>query len=169
MEQTTTLQMCSTRMGCSHHRIVMPRMTPVSGGKGLCTTLCDNTCKYCTEKHEWKRCHMYGLGIYLADMAQKSHRYCSQPQIRNGRQVYRMIICSVLGKSFQIEGHLKDGQCMHDVVNVRALDEEELDHMIEPCVGSSAIHGVGASIVGIDGCVWGRVVGQEAECWRLHT
>jgi len=138
---------------------------PVSGGKGLCTTLCDNTCVHCTKKHEWNKCHMYGLGIYLADMAQKSHRYVSQPK----RGTYRMIVCSVLGKSFQIEGHLKDGQCMHDVVNVRALDEEELDHMIEPCVGSSATHGVGASIVGIDGSVWGRVVGQEAECWRLHS
>merc|ERR1719343_1969601 len=124
---------------------------PVSGGKGLCTSLCNNTCKYCTRKHEWSKCHMYGLGIYLADMAQKSHRYVSQPK----RGTYRMIVCSVLGKSFQIEGHLKDGQCMHDVVNVRALDEDELDHMIEPCVGSSATHGVGASIVGIDGSVWG--------------
>jgi len=80
---------------------------PRSGGKGLCTTLCDNTCRHCTTKHEWKRCHMYGLGIYLADMAQKSHRYCSQPKTgAGGRQAYRMIVCSVLGKSFQIEGHL---------------------------------------------------------------
>merc|ERR1712048_1531253 len=142
---------------------------PVSGGKGLCTTLCDNTCPHCTEKHEWKRCHMYGLGIYLADMAQKSHRYCSQPQIRNGRQVYRMIICSVLGKSFQIEGHLKDGQCMHDVVNVRALDEELLDEYIEPTKATKVSHGIGASIMGSLGDLWGRVVAEEHDCWRLHT
>merc|ERR1712165_192892 len=38
---------------------------PLSGGKGLCTTLCDNTCGHCTQKHEWNKCHMYGLGIYL--------------------------------------------------------------------------------------------------------
>merc|ERR1712232_1130903 len=71
---------------------------PVSGGKGMCTTLCDNTCQYCTEVHEWDRCHMYGLGIYLADSAVKSHRYVSRPSIRqNGRRRYRMIVCSVLG------------------------------------------------------------------------
>jgi hypothetical protein len=143
---------------------------PVSGGKGLCTTLCDNTCVHCTKKHEWKRCHMYGLGIYHADMAQKSHRYISQPKIgRNGRPTYRMIVCSVLGKSFQIEGHLKDGPCMHDVVNVRALDEEGLDEMIAPCAASRATRGVGASIAGLDGSVWGRVVAEEDHCWRLHS
>merc|ERR1711871_647642 len=117
---------------------------PVSGGKGLCTALCDNTCTYCTKRHEWKRCHMYGLGIYLGDMSQKSHRYCSQPKMsKRGRPTYKMIICSVLGKSFQIEGHLKSGTCMHDVVNVRSLDEEELDNMIEPCSAGRASHGVG--------------------------
>merc|ERR1719487_2625488 len=88
---------------------------PVSGGKGLSTTLCDNTCQYCTKKHQWGRCHMYGLGIYLGDMAQKSHRYVSQPN----KRTHKMIVCQVLGKSFQIEGHLKTGTCMHDVVNVR--------------------------------------------------
>merc|ERR1712157_260237 len=120
---------------------------PVSGGKGLCTTLCDNTCKYCVEKHEWRRCHMYGLGIYLGDMAQKSHRYISQPRTgKSGRPTYRMIVCSVVGKSYQVEGHLRDGQCMHDVVNVRALDEEDLDRT-----------------------AWGRVVADELDCWRLHT
>jgi len=143
---------------------------PVSGGKGLCTTLCDNTCTYCTKRHEWKRCHMYGLGIYLGDMSQKSHRYCSQPKMsKRGRPTYKMIICSVLGKSFQIEGHLKSGTCMHDVVNVRSLDEEELDNMIEPCSAGRASHGVGASISGICGTIWGRVVAEERTCWRLHT
>merc|ERR1711933_312635 len=105
---------------------------PVSGGKGLCTSLCNNSCTYCTEKHEWDRCHMYGLGIYLADMAQKSHRYVSRPQMHR----YRMIICSVLGKAFQLEGHLREQAAMHDVVNVRALDEDELDGLIEPCRSS---------------------------------
>merc|ERR1712048_3029 len=76
---------------------------PVSGGKGLSTTLCNNDCKHCTQKHEWNRCHMFGLGIYLADLAQKSHRYVSQPK---GNR-YRIVVCSVLGKSFQVEGHLR--------------------------------------------------------------
>merc|ERR1719188_1105043 len=144
---------------------------PVSGGKGLRTTLCTNACKFCTKRHEWDRCHMYGLGIYLGDIAQKSHRYISQPRTgKSGRPTYRMIVCSVVGKSYQVEGHLKDGQCMHDVVNVRALDEEELDRMIEPCKAAPrASRGVGASIVGLDGIAWGRVVADELECWRLHT
>jgi len=108
---------------------------PVSGGKGLCTTLCNNDCKYCTEKHEWSRCHMFGLGIYLADMAQKSHRYVSQPRMVGGRRQYRMIICSVLGRAFKVEGHLKCADAMHDVVQVRALCAEDIDTMIEPCAG----------------------------------
>jgi hypothetical protein len=107
---------------------------PVSGGKGLCTTLCNNDCEHCTQKHDWDKCHMYGLGIYLADMAQKSHRYCSQPKSgRNGRPVYRMVVCQVLGKSFQVEGHLKCADAMHDVVNVRSLTEDKVDDMIESC------------------------------------
>jgi len=113
---------------------------------------------------------MYGLGIYLADMAQKSHRYCSQPKTRaNGRQVFRMVVCSVLGKSFQIEGHLKFDRCMHDVVNVRALDEEELDQMIEPEKAAKVSRGLGASIQGLDDSIWGRVVGDEGGYWRLHS
>mmetsp|Transcript_66892 Transcript_66892/g.116387 ORF Transcript_66892/g.116387 Transcript_66892/m.116387 type:complete len:1268 (+) Transcript_66892:60-3863(+) len=143
---------------------------PVSGGKGLCTTLCDNTCVHCTEKHQWNRCHMYGLGIYLADMAQKSHRYVSQPKTgRSGRPTYRMIVCSVLGKSFQFEGHLKDGQCMHDVVNVRALDEEELDRFCEPCTVAKMNFGIGASIAGMDSSLWGRVVKDCSFWWQLHN
>jgi hypothetical protein len=114
---------------------------------------------------------MYGLGIYLGDMAQKSHRYTSQPRTsKHGKQTYRMIVCSVLGKSFQIEGHLRDGTGMHDVVNVRSLDEEDLENMIEPCKAAPAAqHGVGACIVGADGAVWGRVVAEDYDCWRLHT
>merc|ERR1712151_280377 len=94
---------------------------PVSGKKGLSTTLCDNTCPHCVHKHTWSRCHMYGLGIYLADMAKKSHRYISQPRTgRNGRTTYRMIVCSVLGKAFQIEGYLKD--CAVSVYGWSCLD-----------------------------------------------
>lgn len=76
---------------------------------------------------------MFGLGIYLADMAQKSHRYCSQPKRQGGRDVYRIVICQVLGKSFKIEGHLRDGTAMHDVVNVRSCAEEDIEKWIETC------------------------------------
>jgi hypothetical protein len=36
---------------------------PVSGGKGLRTSLCTNDCEHCTEPHKWDHCHMFGLGI----------------------------------------------------------------------------------------------------------
>jgi len=139
-------------------------LCPVSGGKGLCTSLCNNSCKYCTEKHEWGRCHMYGLGIYLGDMSQKSNRYVSQP--KNGR--YKMIVCSVLGNSYEIDGFLKGDRIMHDVCNVRDLTDEDMDDMIEVCKPCrTAESGIGANIAGIDGSPWGRVVGEERDCWRL--
>jgi len=107
---------------------------PVSGGKRLCTTLCNNDCTFCTEKHEWKRCHMFGLGIYLADLAQKSHRYVSEPShSSHGRPQFRMIVCSVLGRAYTVQGHLRFAEAMHDVPTVRALSPDELDGMVEPC------------------------------------
>jgi hypothetical protein len=139
---------------------------PVSGGKGLCTSLCTNTCEYCTEKHQWGRCHMYGLGIYLGDMSQKSNRYVSQPQ--NGR--HKMIVCSVLGKSFEIDGFLRGDRIMHDVINVRSLTAEMMDDMIEVCQPCKAVEsGVGANIIGMDGSSWGRVLSEDRDCWRLSS
>jgi len=116
---------------------------PKSGGKGLCTSLCNNDCKYCTEKHEWNKCHMYGLGIYLADMAQKSHRYVSQPK----GDRHRIIVCQVVGKAFQVEGHLRRAEAMHDVVNVRSLTDDIMDDMVEQCQACS----------------------DEGDCWRLQS
>jgi len=55
---------------------------PRSGGKGLCTTLCGTDCLHCREPHVWDKCHMYGLGVYMADLAQKSHRYVREPTER---------------------------------------------------------------------------------------
>jgi hypothetical protein len=85
---------------------------PISGGKGLCTTLCSTECKHCTEAHRWGKCHMYGLGVYLADIAQKSHQY-----VRNkGGKTYSMLRCRVcLGNPYLIEGNLLSGPAMHDV------------------------------------------------------
>jgi len=54
---------------------------PRSGGKGLCTSLCGTDCRKCREPHAWGHCHMYGLGVYLADQAQKSHRYVREPDL----------------------------------------------------------------------------------------
>lgn len=90
---------------------------PVSGNKGLCTTLCDSSCPHCTEPHVWDKCHMYGLGVYLADQAQKSHRYVREPEVRGGKEVYTLIRCRVnLGNPYLIEGHLLKPDAMHNFV-----------------------------------------------------
>jgi len=84
---------------------------PVSGGKGLCTTLCGTDCKHCMEAHSWHKCHMYGLGVYLADIAQKSHQY-----VKKSGNTYSMLRCRVvLGNPYMIEGNLLKGDAMHDV------------------------------------------------------
>ncbi|KAJ9448230.1 hypothetical protein DIPPA_22992 [Diplonema papillatum] len=85
----------------------------VSGGKNLCTTLCGTDCEHCVEPHEWNLCHMFGLGVYLADDAQKSNRYVVPDG--NGRRA--MIRCRVnLGSPYRIEANLLDQRAMHDFV-----------------------------------------------------
>jgi len=101
---------------------------PVSGGKGLCTSLCDTTCELCIERHTWCNCHMFGLGVYLADQAAKSHRYVSRPSGRH----HRLVVCSVLtSNALQISGHLRTGSAMHDVDSLRSLWDGDLADMVE--------------------------------------
>lgn len=103
-------------------------LCPRSGGKGLSTSLCDNTCKFCIEQHHWAKCHMYGLGIYLADMAAKSHRYVSRAK---GRE-HRMILCSVLsGRVLQLEAHLTSSECMHEVSRLGSMYPGECEQMVK--------------------------------------
>eukprot|EP00812_Abedinium_dasypus_P011757 NODE_52_length_2378_cov_1310.253121.p1 GENE.NODE_52_length_2378_cov_1310.253121~~NODE_52_length_2378_cov_1310.253121.p1 ORF type:complete len:429 (-),score=114.47 NODE_52_length_2378_cov_1310.253121:302-1588(-) len=97
-------------------------LCPRSGGKGLCTTLCGTDCPHCHEPHGWSKCHMYGMGVYLADLAQKSHRYVRVPLHEVGssdvaaRMVYSMLRCRVcLGNPYLIEGNLLRPQAMHEV------------------------------------------------------
>lgn len=106
----------------------------LSGGKGLCTSLCDNRCTKCTERHHWDKCHMFGLGNYLADIACKSHRYVSNPEaLPGGRRRYRMIVCSVLmGRVLELEGHLKERSSLHDLPSLRRLRNEELEAAVQP-------------------------------------
>jgi len=44
-----------------------------------------------------------------------------------------------------------------------------LDEYIEPTKATKVSHGIGASIAGSLGDLWGRVVAEEHDCWRLHT
>lgn len=80
-----------------------------------------------------------------------------------------MVICQVLGKSYKLEGHLREGTAMHDVVNVRACADEDLDKWIETCHTCTASSGIGANIQGIGGEHWGTVVADEFDCWRLSS
>lgn len=106
---------------------------PISGGKGLRTSLCTNTCQFCTKPHRWDRCHMFGLGIYLADIAQKSHRYVSEAATTaNGRRECKIVVCSVLlGDALQVEGHLRVGDAMHCVHSLRTLRDGDLPKMVD--------------------------------------
>jgi hypothetical protein len=58
---------------------------------------------------------MYGSGVYLADLAQKSHRFVREPEHDDeGRQVYRLLLCRVcLGSPYLIEGNLRQPDGMH--------------------------------------------------------
>jgi len=89
---------------------------PYSGGKGLSTTLCGTDCQHCCEPHLWNKCHMYGLGVYLADVAMKSHRYVREPENTEKGKLYSMLRCRVvLGNPYLIEGDLLTPEGMHDM------------------------------------------------------
>merc|ERR1712093_748143 len=80
---------------------------------GLCTTLCGTDCSHCCKEHKWGKCHMYGLGVYLADLAQKSHRYVREPEQRvvagdseeNGRWYIEGVNGELWGEAVEDEGH----------------------------------------------------------------
>merc|ERR1712226_1696743 len=43
------------------------------------------------------------------------------------------------------------------------------EDMIERCQACLDTWGLGGSIQGISGDMWGRVIGDDGSCWRLHT
>mmetsp|Transcript_63263 Transcript_63263/g.193537 ORF Transcript_63263/g.193537 Transcript_63263/m.193537 type:complete len:172 (-) Transcript_63263:126-641(-) len=105
---------------------------PVSGNRGLCTSLCANDCVHCIERHSWGRCHMYGLGIYLADMSAKSHRYITTPECGDRKRRCTMLLCEVLAsKTLHLKGHLRSGSSMHDVPSLRTIWGRDLQQMVE--------------------------------------
>lgn len=61
---------------------------------------------------------MFGLGVYFADMAKKSHRYVrGVHDTSEGSEVYSLLRCRVcLGKPYLIEGNLLRPDAMHDFV-----------------------------------------------------
>merc|ERR1712056_117356 len=89
-----------------------------------CLTLCDNKCVHCTRPHVWGRCHMYGLGVYLADQAFKSHLYVrptrgfvkpTEGVASHSVDVYSLIRCRVcIGAPYVIKGNKATPDAMHD-------------------------------------------------------
>lgn len=49
------------------------------------------------------------------------------------------------------------------------MTDDLVSEMIAPCRACNSSWGLGASIQGLDGEMWGRVVGDMGHCWRLHT
>lgn len=146
---------------------------PVSGGKGLCTSLCSTGCKHCTEPHSWGKCHMYGLGVYMADLAQKSHRYVREPERRKVQSDSRPV--SGVGGTIQgVDGDVW-GRVIGESSECWRLESGRIAKKITEGVRwnwaprGSATWGVGATILGSDWSSWGRVVADEGTCWRLES
>merc|ERR1719433_454638 len=98
---------------------------PRSGRKGLCTTLCGSSCRHCNAAHGWDRCHMYGLGVYLADLAQKSHRYVREPRRESPQKT-----SSAMGRwQTVLAGKWRsfDAKCQVEFDNAQAAGQEILD------------------------------------------
>lgn len=148
---------------------------PVSGGKGLTTTLCGTECHHCTRPHVWCKCHMYGYGVYLADLAQKSHRYARDPEMRQvgGRQLTCGVGARILGGDWQCWGtvvadegavwRLSDGR-------IAKKENEGVKWWWDTESGpETVVRGVGGTICGMSGEVWGRVVGDDGLVWNLES
>ena len=120
---------------------------------GITTTLCSNHCKYCTEPHKHNMCHMYGLGVYFADAAQKSERYCKEV---DGR--YSQLYCRVnLGSPCLIRGNLLEPDAMHHVYS--CVDPENyLDRVVQPYNSATRHETYHVDGLGIDRHMRGRSV-----------
>eukprot|EP01060_Flectonema_neradi_P023621 TRINITY_DN3189_c0_g1_i4.p1 TRINITY_DN3189_c0_g1~~TRINITY_DN3189_c0_g1_i4.p1 ORF type:complete len:649 (+),score=102.69 TRINITY_DN3189_c0_g1_i4:39-1985(+) len=93
---------------------------------GTSTTHCSNHCSYCVEPHNHNMCHMYGLGVYFADSAKKSQRYCKS----EGR--YSQLLCTVnLGSPCLIRGNLIKQDAMHHLSSC-VCPEDYLDRVVQP-------------------------------------
>lgn len=148
---------------------------PVSGGKGLCTSLCSSACKHCRDPHAWNKCHMYGLGVYLADMAQKSHRYVRAPELRavnvGTSAPSSGVGATIRGTDGEIWGRViqDNGNCWlleSGRIAKKATEGIRWDWVV---ASRHPSYGVGAYIVGADWSSWGRVVNDEGTCWRLES
>lgn len=146
---------------------------PKSGGKGLCTTLCGADCEHCQQAHTWDKCHMYGLGVYLADLAQKSHRYVRGPERRSvkvarGRSGVGGVIEGVNG---EVWGEVVQDKGPVWVLASGRIAKKETEHVKWNWQERRRPkrRGVGGVIEGVNGEVWGEVVQDQGDCWLLAS
>lgn len=97
-------------------------------------SFCNNSCTHCKQKHKWKQCHMFGLGIYFADCSSKSDTYVTGVQSDNIR---KLLLCQVLlGKVYEVKT-LSQEDAMHDCV--RAPKGSDTIHAIATKSSSTSV------------------------------
>eukprot|EP00928_Gymnodinium_smaydae_P083410 TRINITY_DN66641_c0_g1_i1.p1 TRINITY_DN66641_c0_g1~~TRINITY_DN66641_c0_g1_i1.p1 ORF type:complete len:884 (-),score=88.63 TRINITY_DN66641_c0_g1_i1:233-2884(-) len=126
-----------------HHGLQPPSDTHASpdcprsgGGRHLRTTICGNDCQHCRRPHLWRRCHMFGLGIYLADLAFKSHAY-TQPVPRfapsrvggttSQQMVYSLLRCQVCLANPYLIAAKRTLEALHDACSCRDPGDEVIN------------------------------------------
>lgn len=116
---------------------------------------------------------MYGLGVYLADMAQKSHRYVREPERRKVEVAFQS--AGVGGVILGLDGTewgkviADEGACWRLESGRIAKKETEGYRWNWKSSHGNPSTGVGAWIVGEDWSSWGRVIDDEGTCWRLES
>jgi hypothetical protein len=118
---------------------------------------------------------MYGLGVYLADLAQKSHRYVREPEVREVTTSRPTGPSSGVGAEIRGTNGEMWGRVIADDGLVWRLESGRIAKKATEGVKWTwaevglVTSGVGAFIRGADGALWGRVVDEEASCWRLES
>lgn len=118
---------------------------------------------------------MYGLGVYMADLAVKSHRYVREPERRNvvldaGGTAQGVGAC-IQGIDGELWGQVVgESSKVWELASGRVAKKETEGVRWQWADQQGKSSGVGASIRGLgDGSIWGRVVAEEPACWRLES
>lgn len=114
---------------------------------------------------------MYGLGVYLADMAQKSHRYVREPERRTVASgcIGQGVGACIRGLNGELWGRVveeQDNVWLLESGRIAKKETQGLKWQWEPALIS---RGVGVYIRGLQGELWGQVVAEEPTCWRLDS
>lgn len=83
------------------------------------TSTCPASCDYCAGdnavQHKWKRCHMFGLGIYFADLSSKSDIYVRDAKGNKSDKGKKILVVEVaLGDTHKIMALNSESE-LHDL------------------------------------------------------